>query len=386
MRKAKQIGSLVLAVVMLMAMIGCVSVDPAGSMPPVTTEPELQGQLTAPTAPVTVPSSTPTEPQQPSDPTVPSVPSGNEGQSQSGNETQATQPTEPPATVSVTTAPLPTEHTHSYTDTVVAATCSTQGYTRHTCSCGHSYDDNHTAADPNTHSYVQHVRQTTCSLEGVTYYVCSECGSSYMDEGSFVVKLPHTPAGDAIQVVAPTVRQGYSIYHCSVCDQDYHTDYVDPTEEQKQAFIDAVEAALVKYINQYRAEQGSTQLTYLPGMSQVAQYRSVQLVTNFAHDTDDKREALAYYQYGRYVDFAEAGCPELVDQNYYEADSKEAIGKGNYSGSTDEIGYKMASGVKGSSGHWRYVGSSDYSYIGVGCTYKDGTWYICIMVGRTDYG
>ena len=39
--------------------------------------------------------------------------------------------------------------------------------------------------------------------------------------------------------------------------------------------------------------------------------------------------------------------------------------------------------------HWSYVGSSKYSYIGIGVDYRAGTaygWYGCVMVGRTNYG
>ena len=78
-----------------------------------------------------------------------------------------------------------------------------------------------------------------------------------------------------------------------------------------------------QYINQYRREAGVSACTYLPGMTLVAEYRADQLTYNFSHSTADKREALAYYQYGRYVDATLAGLPE--SESYYEADSAEAI-------------------------------------------------------------
>ena len=52
-----------------------------------------------------------------------------------------------------------TAHTHSYSKKVIAATCTERGYTKYTCSCGDTYNDNYT--NP-SHSYSQ--------------YVCTECG------------------------------------------------------------------------------------------------------------------------------------------------------------------------------------------------------------------
>jgi len=35
-------------------------------------------------------------------------------------------------------------HTHSYTDEIISPTCNQMGYTKHTCSCGHTYTDSFT--------------------------------------------------------------------------------------------------------------------------------------------------------------------------------------------------------------------------------------------------
>ena len=153
----------------------------------------------------------------------------------------------------------------------------------------------------------------------------------------------------------------------------------DPDTVEEIDYEDIGKAAM-KYINQYRAQEGSTQLTWLPGMSQVAQYRSVQLTTNFAHDTGDIREALAFYEYGEYIDMTVHGLP--ASENYWSAHSQEAIGRGVLGTTADAIGKYIADLFHRSSGHWSYVGSSEYSYIGVG--YTDG--YVCVMVGRVNYG
>ena len=58
------------------------------------------------------------------------------------------------------------KHEHSYTAVVTAPTCTEQGYTTHTCACGHSYVDSYT--DPTGHHYGD---------DGV----CGDCGEKDPD-------------------------------------------------------------------------------------------------------------------------------------------------------------------------------------------------------------
>ena len=143
---------------------------------------------------------------------------------------------------------------------------------------------------------------------------------------------------------------------------------------------------VIYYINQYRETQGSAKLTALSGMTKVAEYRSNQLITNFSHSAEDQRKAYANYKYGEYVDMTEFGLPE--SSNYYTAYCGEAIAKGRWSGSADDIAKKIADGFRNSSGHWNYVGSADNSYIAVGCVYNasSGYWYCCVLVNNVNYG
>ena len=161
----------------------------------------------------------------------------------------------------------------------------------------------------------------------------------------------------------------------------------EPTEpavtEITYEFKRQVAAYAVQYINQYR---GSA-CTVLPGMSNVAQYRASQLTWNYGHSTADKRAALAYYEYGRYIDATEFG--DDASNSYWEADSAEAICAGFYGTDPEAMGKKIADLIRNSSGHWSYISSSEYSYIGVGVEYREGSeygWYCCIMVGSVDYG
>ncbi len=138
-----------------------------------------------------------------------------------------------------------------------------------------------------------------------------------------------------------------------------------------------------QYINAYRGSP----CTVLSGMSQVAQYRASQLTWNYGHSTSDKRAALAYYEYGRYIDATEFG--DDASNSYWEADSAEAICAGFYGTDPEAMGKRIADLIRNSSGHWSYISSSEYSYIGVGVEYREGSeygWYACVMVGSVNYG
>ena len=142
-----------------------------------------------------------------------------------------------------------------------------------------------------------------------------------------------------------------------------------------------------QYLNQYRVAAGVPACSILPGMTLVAEYRADQLTYNYSHDTADKREALAYYEYGKWIDATLAGLD--ASKSYYDAEASEAICAGFEGKTAEEMGKRIADMIRNSSSHWSYVGSSNFSYIGIGVEYRAGTaygWYGCIMVGRTNYG
>lgn len=147
---------------------------------------------------------------------------------------------------------LPMFHTHTYTDKVVSPTCTTEGYTVHTCDCGHSYVD--TTVPKTAHTYTKTVTDPTCTAEGYTTYKCA-CGDSYIGDktaktahaytdtvtkptctadgytthkctkcgGTKVdTKVPATGHAYSETVVAPTCETpGYTAYTCSACGHSY---------------------------------------------------------------------------------------------------------------------------------------------------------------------
>lgn len=109
-----------------------------------------------------------TEPVDASDPTEPEqeTTEGTEATEPETNKpTQPTKPTQP-------------SHTHSYTSTKVAATCTKGGYTLHKCSCGKSYTDNETAALGHSWGDWTVVTQPTTQQEGKQIRTCSRCGAT----------------------------------------------------------------------------------------------------------------------------------------------------------------------------------------------------------------
>lgn len=145
-----------------------------------------------------------------------------------------------------------------------------------------------------------------------------------------------------------------------------------------------IEQLVAKYINQYRAAQGSSTATVLGGLPEVARYRAKQLVSNFSHDSTP--DACTVLKYGEYIDMTLYGGDE--SDSYYRGYNREAIGKGDWFGTADQIAQRIASGFKNSSGHWAYVGNSEYSYMAVGVYYNqaDSKWYCCICMSSKNYG
>ena len=141
---------------------------------------------------------------------------------------------------------------------------------------------------------------------------------------------------------------------------------------------DLVAQKVAEYINQFRTEQGDVTATVIPGLTEYCKYRCTQLKTNFAHDTADQRAAAEALQYGEYVDWSLYGVEG--EENYYTANVREAIGKGNWGGTADEIAYSIANGFRSSKGHWSYVGSSKYTYMAVGVMYDGYYWYVCVCM------
>lgn len=89
--------------------------------------------------------------------------------------------TEPDSTEPLPTTPDTTRpgHIHEYTDTVTAPSCTSAGYTTHTCLCGNSYRDNEVPAT--VHDYKTATVAPTETRQGYDLHTCQNCGASFKD-------------------------------------------------------------------------------------------------------------------------------------------------------------------------------------------------------------
>lgn len=142
---------------------------------------------------------------------------------------------------------------------------------------------------------------------------------------------------------------------------------------------DAPEIAklIIKYINEYRVNEGTFKLVQgTKEMQAFADLRSQQLVTNFKHDDDDTLAAVKQLNYG-----------EFWSDGFFQTynGSTEAIHMSYTSGTIEEVARCAADGLHGSKAHWSYLGNvnnecSEYKYIAVGLTYNKGFWYCAVWI------
>ena len=115
-------------------------------------------------------------------------------------------------------------HTHYYTATVTAPTCTAKGYTTHTCACGNSYVDTYTDALGHAWDNGKVTKQPTEAETGVKTFTCTRCGETKTET---IPKLTHEHSYKAV-VTAPTcTEKGYTTHTCA-CGDSYMDSYVLP--------------------------------------------------------------------------------------------------------------------------------------------------------------
>ncbi len=71
-----------------------------------------------------------------------------------------------------------TPHTHDYAVTVTTPTCTTKGYTTHTCTCGDSYVDTYVNALGHSWNNGVVTKPATAMEAGIKTYTCTRCGAT----------------------------------------------------------------------------------------------------------------------------------------------------------------------------------------------------------------
>ena len=116
-----------------------------------------------------------------------------------------------------------TAHTHYYTATVTAPTCTAKGYTTHTCACGNSYVDTYVDALGHAWDNGKVTKEPTETETGVKTFTCTRCGETKTET---IPKLAHEHSYKAV-VTAPTcTEKGYTTHTCA-CGDSYVDTYTD---------------------------------------------------------------------------------------------------------------------------------------------------------------
>ena len=135
---------------------------------------------------------------------------------------------------------------------------------------------------------------------------------------------------------------------------------------------------VIYYLNTAREKIGSGKLQKRSDLTAYAEYRAVQLISNFAHDPDDWQTAAKATGYGKFIDMSEYGS-----DGYYEIGAQEAIAMAGIVGDTDTVGKTLAEVIINSKRHWQYVGDKNMTYCAVGVACDTDMWYAAILVTNT---
>lgn len=183
------------------------------------------------------------------------------------------------------------------------------------------------------------------------------------------------------EVSSTPIKEEPSVSTAQTQNTETTSAITEPQTEPKATEKDTERIAqkLVEYINEYRNNEGVRSADILAGLTKYAEYRSNQLVTNFAHDTFDERAAATALQYGEYIEPSLYG---MAGEPYYTANAREAIAKTDYGGTAEQVAAHLAKLTYNSKSHWSYVGGEEYNYIAVGVTHNQGNWYCCIAMKR----
>ena len=109
------------------------------------------------------------------------------------------------------------DHIAAFTDTVVAPTCTEQGYTHHVCTVkGCTYapvDDTYVAATDHTWVKTQTL-PPTCTEKGTAFYKCSACGATRTEK---IAALGHDLSRCDLRPAATCTQPGRAVGTCARC-------------------------------------------------------------------------------------------------------------------------------------------------------------------------
>ena len=219
-------------------------------------------------------------------------------------------------------------HTHSYTSVVYEPWCGIEGYTEHTCECGHVYKDNYVDALECTYGDWKVIEEPSTIADGKKRRVCKVC-----------TKFQY----EAIPKIVVTI-----------------------TKED----LDMMAEEALDELNKFRIENGRQPLVTGPIAHQMASERAEQLSVHFSHIYPGGNGGTRYeykkYQYN--IDNSE--------DNYMPFTSGENIANmgggcstGIYKDKENDLKGEARAALRGfqtSSGHWYDLMSDKYTACGIG--------------------
>ena len=131
------------------------------------------------------------------------------------------------------------DHVHNFVaGETTAPTCTTPGYTTYTCTCGET--ENRDPVDALGHSHTATPTAPTCTEAGYTTYTCN-CGDTYTEPGEAALGHDYDRS-----VTAPTcTAAGYTTFSCGICDDTYTGEEVAALghkDEDNNCFCDTCNA------------------------------------------------------------------------------------------------------------------------------------------------
>ena len=343
---------------------------------------------------------------------------------------------------------VPVEHTHTYTvSDSKEATCTEKGYVIKKCTCGSESREEIAALGHKKSDWIV-ITEATTQIDGIKRKYCTRCDemleektiSRIEENTSFDTEVSDKPVhAFKSTVVDPTcTEEGYTVDECSCCGVYSKYNIVDalghkkssPWVTVKEATTSAtglkeqkcsrcgvlmasevipqlgkydviateentalVEERVLYYINQYRVQEGACAMI-LSGEGtksrNFARGRAVQLVTNYAHDTNDIRNLATELQFGTYKpeqpeSYYDWETDEIIYTGnmipaYYQPPGSEAIGNIGYINFTiDELGKKIALICYESKSHWDYIGDDANAHIAIGLALTGNRCYVCLF-------
>lgn len=180
---------------------------------------------------------------------------------------------------------------YTFKTTVVAPTCTTDGYTHHECieNPAKSYDD--TIVPATGHAWVEHTTEATCKEDGHVDRVCSSCGAS---EQVRVIPKTNEHKWDAGKVtVEPTCDgKGVKTFTCTVCNEtkteeiaalghDFAYGYCNRCGLNSKYNQKAYEQDIFEKTNALRSQNGLGTLSYRSDLQYAADVRVEELLQNY---------------------------------------------------------------------------------------------------------